>query len=176
TAGRRLGATRRRLGPLHRLPHLAHGLAPCPQRAQEQQRSHACKCLLHAHHLLVNVCGSGAHYLRSEPRLPAASQRAAAASTRLAAASARREASSARGAAAFACSTSFRPAQPLGLVLTTARAAMLAPNSPAFLPPHLLCPEESRGGLGKATPFVSQKECARNQASDGSGKASLRHP
>src|SRR4030095_5581745 len=78
----RLGPTRGRFGPLSRFPHLAHGLAPCPQRAQEQQRSHACKCLLHAHHLLVNVCGSGAHYLRSE-RLPAASQRAAAASTPL---------------------------------------------------------------------------------------------
>src|SRR5262249_20625732 len=119
---------------------------------------------------LLNVCGSGAHYLRRLPRLDAASQRAAADSTRLAAASARRDASSARVAAAFACSTSFLPTQPTAIVPTSASAAKLAPNLRAFIPTHLLCPEGSRGGLGKATPFVSQMGCARNQASDGSGK------
>src|SRR5262245_35483243 len=83
-----------------------------------------------------------AHYLRR--RGPADSQREAAASHRPVAASARRAASSARVAAALACSTSFLPAHPIAIVLTSASAAMLAPNLRAVIPTHLLCPGVAR--------------------------------
>src|SRR5262245_43597949 len=48
---------RRGLGSLRRLPDLAHRLTTCPEHAEEHQDPHTRKCLLHAHHLLLNVCG-----------------------------------------------------------------------------------------------------------------------
>src|SRR5262249_27579905 len=102
-------------------------------------------------------------------------QLAAADSQRLTAASAERAAASAREAAACACSTSRRLAQPLPMVPTRASIAMLAPNVRAFIPTHLLCPESSRGGLGKTTRLVAQSGDARNQGPDGSVKLAARH-
>jgi hypothetical protein len=68
------------------------------------------------------------------------------------------------------------PAHPIAIVLTSASAAMLAPNLCAVIPTHLLCPGACPGGLGKATSLVSQKGYARNQARDGRGKAIQRPP
>ena len=175
SAARRLPrpGSRPRWPASHRLPQLAHAARTLSRaRRRSINGSHACKCLLHAHHLLMNVCRKW-RALLAQRAGAAASQRLPphrTGSPPLRPSGPRLRRSSRRR---FACSTSFLPAQPIAIVLTSASAAMLAPNLRAFIPTHLLCPESSRGGLGKATPFcVTNPGTLATKRPDGSGKAS----
>src|SRR5262249_12236281 len=157
---------------------LAHGLAARGEDPHEQQCPHACHCLRHAHHLLVNVwevtrttcagsCPSSwrlrSVLLRNRPcsRRP-----------RLGGWHPRLERQPHLPRRRPSCWRNPSSSCPSAPVRRCSHPTCVASS----LAPPLVPGGEARGGLGKATPLLAQKDCARNQASDGCGKASHRLP